>query len=417
MTLRNDAIAERFDALSSLLVAWRDTWAVAPFRHHRPPWVDQLDGVAAWLLSRTPEEIRAIELERGVPGGPPAWQALVDETSAIAWVGPHPAREALRPRDPLARRVRGRKWAQVRGFLAASEGALGRAQGPVIEWCSGRGHLGRALAARLGHGALLLEIDPDLCAPPAGTVEAPDVRHVCVDVLDPAVGAQVPVGAGMVGLHACGTLTDRLVEVALERRADAVASVPCCPHRLFDRPRYRPASARGRAAGLDLGPDDLRLAALDEVVVRPRRRAQRDRELVVRVAVDLLVREATGQDVHRSFATVDRARFEAPIAEVVPWVAATFDLPLPASWSPEVTEARATALARDIRALASVRARFRRPLELWLVLDRALRLREAGYDVEVGTFCTRTDTPRNLLVLATRPDGGQGVHDAGHPAS
>ena len=44
---------------------------------------------------------------------------------------------------------------------------------------------------------------------------------------------------------------------------------------------------------------------------------------------------------------------------------------------------------------------FRRALELWLVLDRALYLEQRGYKVTVGTFCERHLTPRNLLIRAT----------------
>ncbi|ALP41550.1 hypothetical protein WL1483_2131 [Aeromonas schubertii] len=50
-----------------------------------------------------------------------------------------------------------------------------------------------------------------------------------------------------------------------------------------------------------------------------------------------------------------------------------------------------------------VRHLFRRPLELWLVLDRALRLEEEGYRVEIGEFCERPLTPRNILIRAVRP--------------
>ncbi len=56
----------------------------------------------------------------------------------------------------------------------------------------------------------------------------------------------------------------------------------------------------------------------------------------------------------------------------------------------------------EVRNLELVRGLFRRPLEVWLVLDRALFLRENGYKVEVGTFCESTLTPRNLMVLAER---------------
>ena len=49
--------------------------------------------------------------------------------------------------------------------------------------------------------------------------------------------------------------------------------------------------------------------------------------------------------------------------------------------------------------------RFRRALEVWLVMDLALGLEEAGFEVAVGTFCDRALTPRNLMVLAERPAG------------
>ncbi|MBC8786914.1 SAM-dependent methyltransferase, partial [Pseudomonas fluorescens] len=55
-----------------------------------------------------------------------------------------------------------------------------------------------------------------------------------------------------------------------------------------------------------------------------------------------------------------------------------------------------------VRNLELVRALFRRPLEMWLVLDRALFLADQGYNVEIGSFCEPTLTPRNLMVLAER---------------
>jgi hypothetical protein len=45
-----------------------------------------------------------------------------------------------------------------------------------------------------------------------------------------------------------------------------------------------------------------------------------------------------------------------------------------------------------------VRFLFRRPLEIWLALDRALLLQEQGYAVQLGTFCAPHVTPRNLLI-------------------
>jgi hypothetical protein len=75
---------------------------------------------------------------------------------------------------------------------------------------------------------------------------------------------------------------------------------------------------------------------------------------------------------------------------------------LPAHWSPASAEAAGYERGRITRALCTVRAQFRRPLELWAVLERALCLEESGYAVRLGTFCSRQTTPRNILVVATR---------------
>ena len=56
----------------------------------------------------------------------------------------------------------------------------------------------------------------------------------------------------------------------------------------------------------------------------------------------------------------------------------------------------------EVRNLERVRNLFRRPLEMWLVLDRALFLQEHGYSVRLGVFCTASLTPRNLMLLAER---------------
>ena len=55
-----------------------------------------------------------------------------------------------------------------------------------------------------------------------------------------------------------------------------------------------------------------------------------------------------------------------------------------------------------MRNLELVRGLFRRPLEVWLLLDRALYLQEQGWKVQLGTFCAYHLTPRNALLLAER---------------
>jgi hypothetical protein len=67
-------------------------------------------------------------------------------------------------------------------------------------------------------------------------------------------------------------------------------------------------------------------------------------------------------------------------------------------------EAGAARLER-VRRYELVRHLFRRPLELWLVLDYAIFLEEQGYQVRLGQFCARSLTPRNLMIDAVKPAG------------
>lgn len=45
---------------------------------------------------------------------------------------------------------------------------------------------------------------------------------------------------------------------------------------------------------------------------------------------------------------------------------------------------------------------FKRPLEVWLCLDRALLMEEADYDVRIGEFCLKEETPRNIVIQARK---------------
>jgi hypothetical protein len=68
----------------------------------------------------------------------------------------------------------------------------------------------------------------------------------------------------------------------------------------------------------------------------------------------------------------------------------------------------------EVRRHELVRHLFRRPLELWMVLDYAIFLEEQGYRVRLGQFCDRSLTPRNLLLDAVRVSGTPPVQHS-HP--
>ena len=61
------------------------------------------------------------------------------------------------------------------------------------------------------------ELDPKAAA---------KIRWIDADVEDAA--AHLPVGCSVLGIHACGGATDRILDAALEVRAKTVAVMPCC---------------------------------------------------------------------------------------------------------------------------------------------------------------------------------------------
>ena len=131
-------------------------------------------------------------------------------------------------------------------------------------------------------------------------------------------------------------------------------------------------------------------------------RRQRDQSMARRLAFDLLQRQQRGVDDYLptpslpvSWLSKDLPSYCRDLAEIK-----GIELSGDIDWS--ALEAGGWQRLAEVRNLELVRGLFRRPLEIWLLLDRALYLQEQGYQVRLGTFCAHQLTPRNLLLLAER---------------
>jgi hypothetical protein len=142
---------------------------------------------------------------------------------------------------------------------------------------------------------------------------------------------------------------------------------------------------------------------VQETVTAPLRvREQTELVRQWRLGFDGLQRELRGEDTYLPLpphpSRLMREGFEA----FSRWAADKKGLELPGQVDWAHWEQLGQVRSRQVRRYELVRHLFRRPLELWLVLDYAMALEEAGYRVRVGTFCERALTPRNLLVDAVR---------------
>ncbi|MDL2182834.1 methyltransferase [Pseudomonas sp. ChxA] len=389
-------VEARFAALDAFLVEHQGLWRPRPFTHRHLPWEHQHPELAQWLRQRSLADAETCHNHPYDLPAPAPFPQLAFQAAQLSAVGKLPA-HALEPaRHRLNVDVPGRKWQQIEAFGAA----LNFAATPLhwLDWCAGKGHLGRRLL-QPGQQLTCLEYDPALIASGQALSEHHGlaVTHRLQDVMaDVAISAEhTPVA-----LHACGDLHVRLLHVASAAGCKRLALAPCCYNRIGAE-RYQALSIAGRASQLQLSVDDLGLPLSETVTAGNRVRQQRDTSMARRLGFDQLQRELRGCDEYLPTPSLPASWLDKPFADYCQELARLKDLSTgEQAWA--ALEAHGWQRLAEVRNLELVRGLFRRPLELWLVLDRALFLKEQGYKVEIGTFCEPTLTPRNLMVLAER---------------
>lgn len=387
------ALAGRLEAVADRLEADAPLWRAQPFKELAVPWTEDAPALATALLALDDASLEALETD---PEALRERLATVDDrfraVRELVALPVLPARTLPDPGPFADRHVPGRKWAQLRAFAAA----LPETGARLVDWCAGKGHLGRLLAGA-GAEVRCIEHDAALCAAGRALAGARPLRFEHRDVLDPTL----PLGPDehVVALHACGVLHERLLERARRERF-AVSVAPCCYHHLADPgAAWAPMSRTGPATGLSR--DDLRLAVAG-VATAPRHvRRLRERERLYRAAFDLLQRAVSGEDRYRPVRSVPGSVLSAGFGAFSAFAADHLGLSLPSGMDLEAWLLRGAAREHRVRRLDLVRLAYGRLLELRVVLDRALALAEAGHRVTLGVFCPRTVTPRNLLLHAT----------------
>ncbi|CAI07287.1 methyltransferase [Aromatoleum aromaticum] len=386
---------ERLLELQSVLLQYQSLWRPQPFHVRRPEWCDQWPMLAEAVLGF---DEPALERFTADPAACRAWLTLrLPAAATLELLCDIPA---LVPRvlPPVDTRfdwsIPGRKREQVEAFAAHGHAA----QAPLLEWCAGKGHLGRRLALADRVPVRSLELDPTLCEAAQRLAQRAGVQQtvLCADALAPGSRTHVR-GHTVVALHACGELHRTLVRSAAADRAHSYRIAPCCYHLGADG-GYRPLSSE---ASLPLDAAALRLA-VTETVTAPRHVRQRlARDQAWKLGF-IALRNALEGEAARLFRPVPSSWLSGDFAGFCAALAQRERVHLPAAidWTHWLTTGERR--RAEVRRFELVRHAFRRGLETWLVMDIALGFEEAGFDVEVGTFCARALTPRNLLVLARR---------------
>lgn len=399
--LTGEALLARFTALDTFLTAHQALWKPRPFTHLQLPWETSHPELSRWLRQRS---LEAAENDHHQPwlmeDAPAPFPELAAISQALSAVAELPASTLEAPSHRLNVDVPGRKWQQIEAF--ASRLHFTTQPTHWLDWCAGKGHLGRRLLQ--GEQQLTcLEYDPALVASgqQLSLRHHLPATHLQQDVLAADATQALHPGHTPVALHACGDLHVRLIHLASAAGCAQLAIAPCCYNRISSE-RYQALSDAAKGSALQLSLDDLSLPLTETVTAGARVRRQRDHSMAWRLGFDLLQRQIRGCNDYLPTPSLPSAWLEKSFAQYCTDLAALKDLSTVGTPDWLALEAAGHQRLAEVRNLELLRGLFRRPLELWLVLDRALLLTQKGYDVRLGTFCETPLTPRNLLLLAER---------------
>ncbi|AZZ91441.1 methyltransferase [Hahella sp. KA22] len=391
-------LVQRFQSLDALLAEHDYFWKPRPFEAAHPGWrhlhpelykaIKSLSDAEVDTCSAEPARFREI----AQPFLP--WLLELSQASELAAASGRPL--TFSPFDAL--HAPGRKWRQVTAFAAA----LPPLSGHVHDWCSGKGHLARAVAGANDVTLSCFELDAQLCESGQALADKQHlpIRYIRQDLLQPFdCGQEAYRGGWRLGLHACGQLHVNLLRAGVDSAADGVAIAPCCYHKLCLGEQYQPLSTAARWARLTLSLKDVSLAVQETVTASAKERALREKESQWRLGFDALQRQLRNKDEYLPTPTLPKTMLNGDFMHFCAWAAKEKQLDLPKDIDYPQFAAAGRSRYREVRRVELVRHLFRRPLEIWLALDRALFLQERGYEVTVREFCNREITPRNILLV------------------
>lgn len=390
---------QRFSRLEALLYSHQHLWRSNPFHDSAldaPSWITQAPQFYDFILGLSYDQVLAYKSDT---------QALIKD--ATPYLGTCTQLSELTSLTSLVAvntvethfsgGIPGRKWQQISSFADAIN--ADSETRPWLEWCAGKGFLGRVLSARSHQHVTSIEYQSVLCE--LGEQEALSLQlpmtFVNLDVFEAKIEKHIHSEHHAVALHACGDLHVRLVELAAKHQVSALSFSPCCYH-LIKGDCYRPLSQLGRRSCLRLSKQDLRIPLQQTVTGGQRVSHARQQEMTYRLGLDLIWRDA-GSTTYVPVPSIKKSQLNDGFEAFCRWASREKAIPL---LDVDFDDYLQRGMQRffQMERLSLSQQIFQRALELWLVLDKVLFLEQHGYRIEMSHFCNYQTTPRNILVKA-----------------
>jgi hypothetical protein len=397
------SLTAQFESISQALLGYRDLWSPSPFKSLHPSWVEQYPALRAFVLRLSDEQVEVYSTDinlfvNAVSSIFPAAQQLLELAKIPAIAKTEVSAIDLRF---FKAGIKQRKWEQIQAF----ESCIPWLQQPLTEWCSGKGYLAQLYGLRHQQPVHCVEYDSAICK--SGIAHASkfsiDAQFHQADVVKDNTDKLFEDPTSFVALHACGQLHLNLIEQVINHSIKHVAIAPCCYH-LLPTVRYSPLSTPGKQTGLILTKEEMRLA-LEEHVTGTSAELSKHRQLQhYRLAFDEYCKASLNTNDYTPTPALAQSWAKVPVGQLMQHLAELKQMEIPASidWQPwlDIGHVR----YQNYRRYSLPRYMFRRLIELWLVLDRAIVLQENGYNIDLGEFCEKSMTPRNLMIIGQKPN-------------
>lgn len=390
----------RFTILDSFLLDHQVYWRSEPFhlcQTQQQPWSDVNRPLVDWLDSLSIENIQALkeqpqnllaELTRFLPQLETVNQIIqFNHTELVGLDLPRGTADG----------IPGRKLQQI---VAMGEASLEHHQGQEwLEWCSGKGFLGRILSQQSNQKVTSFEWQQSLCESGQKIADHQklEMSFVQGDAFAESAEAVFNSNQHAVALHACGDLHVELVKKSVLHGLPAVTISPCCYH-LIGGETYQAMSSVVKSSALVLSKSDLRIPLQETVTGGERVKRHRQLEMSYRLGFSQLLKAELNTDEYIPVPSIKKSELSEGFRSFCLWASEVKGLPLGSGIDFESYLVQGETLFWEMEKLSLVQQVFRRPLEVWLALDRAIYLQEQGYEASIEEFCERSVTPRNLLI-------------------
>lgn len=388
---------KKFQQLDNYLDELQNYWKFEAFHHSDYPWLktnpalcdflDELSEQALLHFQQQPEKL--------TPLLAPFIGQLRPLTDPLFGVNDLAISDSDTP-FWLSSGIKGRKWAQISAFANQVNN-----QQSVVEWCAGKGHLGRLIAWQKKLSVTSIEWQQTLCD--LGTIAAQKMQlsqtFQQADVLKGEADHCIDADCHALALHACGDLHLRLIDLAKSFKPAQLTISPCCYH-LTEQRTYLPCSEQGKNSQLTISKQILKLAVSKQATTGKRQSQLSEQEVWWRLAFDELQKHCLKTNNYFPLPSFPKTLLSGEFKAFVCWAMQEKSLHfgLPKQLQPFLDLAQKR--LEKVRRMELISQFFVRPLELWLVYDRVLSLEESGYKVKLSTFCNESVTPRNLLIQA-----------------